>query len=82
MLRADRIHLPLKIRSDDGALTVQSLFDVDLRVDDLQEGLLDVDYRWSRDDGVFIVGGEGRQLSRELCHEEQFVLLGATLFLD
>ena len=70
IFRTDQIYIPLKIHSDDSALAVQSQFDVDLHVDNLQEGLLDVDYCWSHDNGIFIVGGEECQLSRELCHKE------------
>ena len=45
--RFDRIYIPFEARSNDGTLTMQCLPEVNLRVGDLEEGLLDVDHRWS-----------------------------------
>ena len=50
--RVEGNRIPLEVRSCDGTLIMQSLLEVDLRVDDLQEGLLNVDYRQSRDYGI------------------------------
>ena len=43
--RSGRIHIPLEVSSYDGTLlTMQGAFKVDLRVHNLQEGLLNVEY--------------------------------------